>query len=86
VFGGQTYSASEHAPLLIYPNPANRSRYIVVNSGPTMREEALLNNAQQVAKLPDWAIINLNTAPDAKNPGEVVHAGFFDSQWRAPQK
>ena len=86
VFGGQTYSAAEHAPLLIYPNPANRSRYIVLNSGPTMREEALLNNAQQVAKLPDWAIINLNTAPDAKNPGEVVHAGFFDSQWRAPQK
>ena len=85
-FAGQTYDAKEHAPVLIYPNPANPSRYIVLNSGPTFREEALLNNAQQVAKLPDWAIINLNTPPDARNPGEVVTAGFFDEQWKAPQK
>ena len=85
-FAGQTYDAKEHAPILIYPNPANPSRYIVLNSGPTFREEALLNNAQQVAKLPDWAIINLNTPPDARNPGEVVTAGFFDEQWKVPQK
>ena len=85
-FAGQTYDAKEHAPVLIYPNPANPSRYIVLNSGPTFREEALLNNAQQIPKLPDWAIINLNTPPDARNPGEVVNAGFFDEQWRAPGK
>ena len=83
VFGGQTYAAAEHAPVLIYPNPSNPAHYIVLNSGPTMREEALLNNAQQTAKLPDWAIINLNTPPDAKNPGEVVNAGFFDEHWHA---
>jgi hypothetical protein len=51
-----------------------------------MREEALLNNAQQVAKLPDWAVVNLNTAPDSKNPGEVVNAGFFDRFWKVPQR
>ncbi len=85
-FAGQTYDAKEHAPVLIYPNPVNPAHYIVINSGPTFREEALLNNAQQVAKLPDWAIINLNTPPDANNPGEVVTAGFFDEQWKAPQK
>ena len=85
-FAGQTYDAKEHAPVLIYPNPANPAHYIVLNSGPTFREEALLNNAQQVAKLPDWAIINLNTPPDDRNPGEVVTAGFFDEQWRVPGK
>ena len=86
VFGGQTYTVTEHAPMLVYPNPANPAHYIVLNSGPTMREEALLNNAQQIPKLPDWAIINLNTPPDARNPGEVVNAGFFDEQWHMPQK
>ena len=85
-FAGQTYDAKEHAPILIYPNPANPSRYVVINSGPTFREEALLNNAQQIPKLPDWAIINLNTPPDGKNPGEVVNAGFFDEQWKTPAK
>jgi len=38
---GQTYDATQHAPILIYPNPANPARYIVINSGPTFREEAL---------------------------------------------
>ncbi len=86
VFAGETYSAAEHAPVMVYPNPANPNRYVVINSGPTMREEALLNNAQQVAKLPDWAVINLNTAPDSKNPGEVVNAGFFDRFWKMSQR
>lgn len=85
VFGSQTYSATEHAPVLVYPNPLNPARYIVINSGPTMREEPLLNNAQQVAKLPDWAVVNLNTPADPKNPGEIVNAGFFDAHWDAPK-
>jgi hypothetical protein len=86
VFAGQTYDATHHAPILIFPNPANPAKYIVINSGPTFREEALLNNAQQVAKLPDWAIIDLDTPPDARNPGLVVDAGFFDERWQPPQK
>ena len=75
------------------PRPCSSSRtrstppkYIVLNSGPTFREEALLNNSQQIPKLPDWAIIDLNTPPDGKWPGEVVNAGFFDEQWKAPAK
>ena len=83
-FAGQTYDAAHHAPVLIFPNPANPQKYIVINSGPTFREEALLNNAQQIPKLPDWAIIDLDTPPDARNPGLVLDAGFFDEQWKAP--
>jgi hypothetical protein len=86
VVGAQRYGASEHAPVLIYPNPENPGRYLVMNSGPTFREEALLNNAQQVPKLPDWAVVNLNTPPDARNPGEVVNAGFFDENWLLPAR
>lgn len=86
VFAGQTYDAAHTAPVLIFPNPLNASKYIVINSGVTFREQALLNNADQIPKLPDWAIVDLNTPPDGKWPGEVKAAGFFDEQWKAPAK
>jgi hypothetical protein len=38
--------------LMIYPNPLNPKKYIVLNSGHTFREVDNLNNARQVAKLP----------------------------------
>ena len=85
VFGGKTYDAAHTAPVLIFPNPLNPQHYIVINSGPTFREQALLNNADQTPKLPDWAIVDLNTPPDAKWPGEILSAGFFDEQWKAPK-
>lgn len=86
VFAGQTYDATHTAPVLIFPNPLNPAKYVVLNSGVTFREQALLNNADQTAKLPDWAIIDLNTAPGGKWPGEVKAAGFFDEHWKAPTK
>ncbi len=85
-FGGKSYDAAHTAPVLIFPNPLNPSKYVVLNSGVTFREQALLNNADQTPKLPDWAIIDLNTPPDAKWPGEVKAAGFFDEQWKVPTR
>ncbi len=85
-FGGNSYDAKNHVPLLIFPNPLNPQKYIVLNSGVTFREQALLNNADQTPKLPDWAIIDITTPPDARTPGKVVDAGFFDESWRLPTK
>lgn len=82
--GGQSFDVKHHAPILIFPNPLNPDRYVVINSGFTFREAAALNNAQQTPKLPDWAIIDLRTPPDAYWPGKVAAAGFFDEQWRPP--
>jgi hypothetical protein len=78
---GQMFPADQHAPVLIYPNPLNPNRYIVVNSGFTYREYDYLNNARQVPKLPDWAVVDLNVAPSSRWPGGIVAAGFFDEQW-----
>jgi len=80
--GGKKFSATEHVPLLIYPNPLNPQRYVVLNSGFTYREYDYLNNARQVPKLPDWAIVNLSEPPNAVSPGKVVAADFFDEQWK----
>jgi hypothetical protein len=68
--------------ILIAPNPENPSRYVVLNSGFTFREFDYLNNARQVPKLPDWAVIDTTVAPDEKAPGRIVEAGFFDEQWK----
>jgi hypothetical protein len=85
-FAGHDYDPAHSAPVLIFPNPLNPTKYVVLNSGVTFREQALLNNADQTPKLPDWAIIDLNTPPDAKWPGEVKAAGFFDELWKVPAK
>ena len=80
--GDQRFPADHHALIMIYPNPLNPDRYVVLNSGFTYREYAYLNNARQVPKLPDWAVIDLRTPPDALWPGKVASAGFFDEAWQ----
>jgi dienelactone hydrolase len=84
--GPATFSAAEHVPVLIYPNPLNPKRYVVLNSGFTYREYDYLNNARQVPKLPDWAVVDVRTPPSSRWPGKVVAAGFFDESWRLTPK
>ncbi|QVL30625.1 prolyl oligopeptidase family serine peptidase [Telmatocola sphagniphila] len=74
--------APKIVPLLIYPNPLNPKKYIVTNSGFTFREYDALNNARQVPKLPDWALVDISTPPNGRYPGKVVEAGFFDESWK----
>lgn len=79
--GAQKYSAT-HAPILIYPNPLNPKKYVVLNSGVTFREFDNLNNARQIPKLPDYAVVDTTVPPDERWPGKVVAAGFFDEEWK----
>jgi hypothetical protein len=55
---------------------------VVLNSGPTFREGHDRTNSLQNPKLPDWAVVDLATPPDAQTPGKVVDAGFFDEEWK----
>ncbi|MEZ6087117.1 MAG: prolyl oligopeptidase family serine peptidase [Pirellulaceae bacterium] len=80
--GVESFPAQHHAPAMIYPNPVNPERYVVLNSGFTYREYAYLNNARQVPKLPDWAIIDIRSPADSLWPGKIVAADFFDELWR----
>lgn len=86
VVGKLETNAADHAPILIFPNPLNPKKYVVLNSGFTFREGSNTTNSQQTPKLPDWAVIDLNTPPNAKWPGLVVDAGFFDERWQLPAK
>ncbi len=81
VAGEQKFSAADHVPLLIYPNPLNPKKYVVLNSGFTFREADTKSNALQVPRLPDWAIIDIRTPPDANRPGKIEAADFFGEKW-----
>ena len=76
------YDSENHALIAIYPNPINPDRYVVLNSSFTFREFAYLNNARQVPKLPDWAVVDVRTAPNSRWPGKIVAANFFDELWQ----
>jgi hypothetical protein len=67
---------------MIYPNPLNPDRYVVLNSGFTFREYDLLSNARQTPKLPDWAIVDAATPMTSRSPGKIIDAGFFDETWK----
>ncbi|MBY0504570.1 MAG: prolyl oligopeptidase family serine peptidase [Bryobacteraceae bacterium] len=73
---------SGQALVMVYPNPLSPSRYVVLNSGFTFREDSDGTNSRQVPVLPDWALIDLSTPPNAHWPGKVLKAGFFDENWR----
>jgi hypothetical protein len=87
VVSGVKYDPATHVPVLIYPNPENPGRYVVINSGHTFGEADLRGtNALLYPRLGDWAV--LKPTPTKENPAafEVVAAGLFDENWQFPKK
>lgn len=85
--GALNHSADHYVPVLIYPNPLNPEKYVVINSSFTYREYDYLNNARQTAKLPDWAVIDIDKPATSRWPGGIVEAGFFGEHWElTPRK
>jgi hypothetical protein len=79
--GGNSFPADHHTAVLIYPNPLNPNKYVVLNSGFTFREYDYLNNARQVAKLPDYAVVDVSVSVSSRAPGGIADAGFFGEHW-----
>jgi hypothetical protein len=82
--GSESFDAGHHVPVLIFPNPLNPKRYVVLNSGFTFREYDYLSNARQVPKLPDFAVLDVDVPVSARTAGGIVTAGFFNEQWGLP--
>jgi hypothetical protein len=85
---GKTFSARDHLPTLIFPNPENPQRYVVLNIGFTFSHaDREGSNSQQYPHLPDYAVLRIGpdmpyTDDRSKNTGM---AGFFDETWQAPR-
>ena len=78
---GKQFTADNHVVAMIYPNPLNPDKYIVLNSGFTFREYDYLNNARQIPKLPDWAILDVNQPTTSRRPAGIADAAFFGERW-----
>jgi len=50
---------------------------------PDFRTDAYGSNAKQTPKLPDWALIDLDTPPGPRWPGRILDAGFFDEHCKS---
>ena len=81
--GGEHFSADVHAPVMIFPNPLNPKKYVVINSGFTFHDQS--NNDLQSPKLPDWAIVNITETGNRQLPLSVKAQGFFDEAWKFPR-
>ncbi|MFO0908244.1 MAG: prolyl oligopeptidase family serine peptidase [Isosphaeraceae bacterium] len=84
--GERDYDSAGHVLAMVYPNPLNPDRYVVLNSGFTFRDYDYLNNARQTPKLPDWAVIDLSTPPNSRWAGKIADANFFDEHWALKAK
>jgi len=64
----------------------NPKKYVVLNSGFTFREFDYLNNARQIPKLADYAVLDVSISPDARRPAGIAAGGFFNERWEAPKE
>ena len=70
-----TFGASDHVPVIVYPNPLNPRRYVVINSGHTFGEDDFRGtNAWLYPRLGDYSVLTA--------AGDIALSGFFDEQWR----
>ena len=73
--GARTFSATDHIPVLIYPNPLNPKRYVVINSGHTFGESDFRGtNAWLYPRLGDYSVLTAD--------GDIAVSGFFDERWQ----
>jgi dienelactone hydrolase len=82
IVGDQTYSAADHVPVLIYPNPLNPKRYIVLNTGLI----AGGGGGGGATGYGDFAILQVTKNADGRIADKVAQDGVFDESWKLPSK
>ena len=80
VFGGRSFPAAEFVPVLIYPNPMNAAKYVVVNSGLTADWQDWAGD-HPMPELGDFAVLKVK---EGSEQPAVAMAGLFDESWKLP--
>jgi len=83
VLGDQTFAADANMPAMIYPNPLNPAKYVVLNSGLTVEDRDYPASDYLTPRLGDFAIIKVQDIPGMPQPAV---AGLFDENWRLPRE
>src|SRR4051812_5642284 len=84
--GSQKFSAADNVLVLVYPNPLNPQRYIVINSGHTFNDDRNAAGSESMffPRIGDYAVVHVNPAAmSGLTPvGEVKTSGFFNEEWK----
>lgn len=74
--GAQKFPTADHALVLIYPNPLNPQKYVVLNTGQTFSANRITSGTEAVffPRLGDYAVLTTG--------GQTKVAGFFDEEWK----
>ena len=74
--GSQKVPADGHVVVMIYPNPLNPQRYVVLNTGHTFTANRITAGTESMffPRLGDYALLTA--------AGDVKVAGLFDEQWK----
>lgn len=79
--GSETFPANENYPALIYPNPLNPAKYVVLNTGLTIEDRGY-NGDYGTPLWGDYAIVKVKAGAPVP---ELVTGGLFDERWQLPK-
>jgi dienelactone hydrolase len=83
VVAGKKYDPNTHGLSLIFPNPLNPQRYVVVNSGHTFHvRDFKASNAWLFPRLGDIAVQKFEKLPTLGYKETIAWAAIFNSAWR----
>lgn len=83
---GTEYDTTDHGLSMIFPNPLNPNRYVVINSGHTFHDKDFkASNSWLFPRLGDIAIQKFTKTEDGYQE-ETVFAANFDSRWNLPKQ
>ena len=86
VVAGKKYDPNTHGLSLIFPNPLNPRRYVVINSGHTFhRRDFRASNSWLFPRLGDIAVQKFEKKTNGGYKETTVWAAIFNSAWRLPR-
>lgn len=81
----QNFAPANSAVAMIFPNPLNPRRYVVINSGHTFHEaEFKASNATLYPRLGDIAVIGFERRADGTFSETILLNEIFNSRWGLP--
>jgi len=83
ILGGKSFESDRYLPVLIYPNPLNAAKYVVLNSGLTVDDRDYPASDYLTPRLGDFAVVKIQDVPGMPEP---VVAGLFDENWKLPSE
>ncbi|MGV2337433.1 MAG UNVERIFIED_CONTAM: glycosyltransferase [Planctomycetaceae bacterium] len=83
--GSKSWPADSHGLCLIFPNPFNRRKYIVLNTGHTFGEQDFkASNAWLFPRMGDVGVLKLSPGGDGRTTSTLIWSDTFGTRWLLP--